>query len=172
MECTYFQMLKANALPPRRSDLFLNMTSGVHGKIVCCSKINWKWSMHGQLAKKRNVCRKEKVSKATMGYTRRIWLPPGILFHLVLITALLLKIFINIYQHLRKGAPYFDQVKRRSTSDRQNLLLSSKRCLTIACLLSSRKFESATLSRSFLGFGDRTLISFRNREKEQFHENL
>ena len=165
MECTYIQTLKANALQPRRTGLFLNMTSGVHGNIVCGFKIHWRRSMNGQPAKKGNVWRKEKVSKATMGYTRRIWLPPGTLSRPVLITALFLKIFTNICQHLRKGVHYFDQVKRRSTGVRQNLLPLLERCLAMTCLPSLMKSVSAVLSLSFSVSGDQILISLRRLKR-------
>ena len=162
MECTYFPTMKKNALQFRPASLFPNMTFGVHGRIVCGFNKHWRRSMNGQLAKKRDVWRKEKVSKASMGYTRKIWLPPGILSHPVLIPALLLKIFTNICQHFRERAQYFEQARRRSIGVRQNLLLLSRRCFQMTCLLSSRKFESAMLSRNFSVSGNQIPISLRN----------
>ena len=67
---------------------------------------------------KGNVWRKEKASKATMGYTRRMWLDslPSGSDHC--------SVTQNIHQHLRKWTPYFDLVKRRPISVKRNLLLS------------------------------------------------
>ena len=129
--------------------------------------------MNWQLAKKRDVWRKEKVSKASMGYTRKTWLPPGILSPSVLILALLLKIFTNICQHFRERAQYFEQARRRSIGVRQNLLPSSRRCFQMICLLSSRKFELAALSLVFSGSGSQILTSLRNpKHGRRLHETL
>ena len=130
--------------------------------------------MKGQPAKKRDVWHREKVSKASMGYTRRILLPPGNLSRPVLIPVLLLKIFMNICQYLQEGAQYFEQAKRRSIGVRKNLSLSSERCSQMICLLSSKRFESALLSLNFSGSGDQTLISLilKNQRRIRFHESL
>ena len=130
--------------------------------------------MRGQPAKKRDVWHKEKVSKVSMVYTRRIGLPLGNLSRLVLIPALLLKIFMYICQHLQKGAQYFEQAKRRSTAVRKNLSLSSESCFQMRCLLSSRRFESALLSLNFSDSGDQIMISLnlKNRRRIRFNESL